>query len=381
MASPVTRRLLALPVLLLAAACAGAEGRGTDASLPARPQRMDGAIEVRQVAVSAPEAAFSAIPDLAVDSRGSVYVPDAFQHRVVVLNPDGSVARAIGRRGAGPGEFRMIRGVQVLPGDSLLVYDPELARVSVYARGAAEPAYTAALGSRFTRGVPFTLRRTGANNAYLAIFRPGFVFRAGADFAGRRERVAVLELDGTERRGLLEYPAAGRLVVGSTILEHPFAQQGFARLDSRGRVHFAWSDTLGASAYSLSGERAGGFRHAYTPPPVTDGDVSEVLAGVAARMRAHVQPVLADSTPERWPAIREMLMDDRDRLWMALGGPRTQPAEWIAFDPAGAYLGSMMVPAGSDVRVIRANGMVYAARMGEDDVPRVVAYRMTRLLR
>lgn len=336
---------------------------------------------MREVATSAPDAGLTSVFDLAVDSRGSIYVPDPFQHRVLVLTETGSVLRAVGRRGEGPGEYRMIRNVQVLPGDSLLVYDPELARVTVYAAGAGEPAYTVALAGKLTRGAPFTLRRTGANNAFLALFRPGFAFQAGAQPARRRERVVVLDLDGTERRELLEYPAAARLVAGTSIMQHPFGREGFARLDSRDNVHFVWSDTLSVSTYALDGSRAGGFRHEYTPPAVTRADVAEALAGLDTRARTRFEPVLADSTPDRWPAARELLVDDRDRLWLSLGGPRRQPTEWAAFSTDGAYLGSMLVPPGTDVRLIRGDGIVYAGRTDEDDVAHVVVYRMAQPLR
>ncbi|HEX6911595.1 MAG TPA: hypothetical protein VF142_14435, partial [Longimicrobium sp.] len=302
-------------------------------------------------------------------------------HRVVVLGPAGAVLRTVGRRGEGPGEYRMIRNVQALPGDSLLVYDPELARVTVYGPGAAEPAYTVALGGKLTRGVPFTLRRTSGNDAFLAVLRPGFAFGQGAQNTNRRERVLVLGLDGRERRELVDYPPAARLVAGTSIMQHPFGRDGFARLDSRDRLHFLWADSLAVTTYGLDGVHAGGFRHAYSPPPVTREDVADALAGRSARTRAQFEPVLADSTPDRWPVAREMLVDEQDRLWLSLGGPTREPTEWAAFSTDGDYLGSMVVPPGVEVRVIRGDGTVYAGRTDDDDVAHVVVYRMARPLR
>ncbi len=241
---------LILPLVL--AACASGQER-VDSTFPPRAERISRASAVREVAASAQDAGLTSVFDLAVDSRGNIFVPDPFAHRVVVLGPDGAVQRTLGRRGEGPGEYRMIRNVQALPGDSLLVYDPELARVTIYAPGANVPAYTTALGGALTRGIPFTLRRTSGNDAFLAVLRPGFAFGQGTQNTNRRERVVVLDLDGRERRELVDYPAAARLVAGTSIMQHPFGRDGFARLDSRDRLHFLWADSL-----ARAGGRAGG---------------------------------------------------------------------------------------------------------------------------
>ncbi|HLM69738.1 MAG TPA: 6-bladed beta-propeller, partial [Longimicrobium sp.] len=124
------------------------------------------------MAVSAPQATFTAVTALDVDSRGRVYVGDWYRQQVTVLGPDGSLVRTLGKRGDGPGEFRAIRGVQILSGDSLLVYDPTSARVTVYAADAARPAYTTNLRTGLAGPAPFYLWRTAANDGYVALFRP-----------------------------------------------------------------------------------------------------------------------------------------------------------------------------------------------------------------
>lgn len=374
----MTHRLRNVLLVMLAGCAGGGEPLGS--TFPPREDRVRNAIPVREIAASGPGARLTSIPELAVDSRGMIYVPDAYQHRVLVLLPGGSVWRQLGGRGEGPGEFRMIRGLQVLPGDSLLVYDPELARISVYAPDAPAPAYVVPLAEKLARGAPFTLRRTSGNDALLAVFRPGFVFAPESRAGPRRERVVVMELDGRERRELLEYPAASRLVAGTSVMQHPFGRDGFVRLDSRDRAHFAWGDALAVASYTLDGERIGGFGHAYETPAVARADVAAVLAELDARSRTTFERVLADSTPARWPAVRGLLVDDRDRLWLALGGPTREAAEWAAFSTEGAYLGSILIPSGSELRVIRGD-VAYAARLGPDDVPRVVVYRLARPLR
>lgn len=372
----------ALFLALVLTACTGSEAAVQDTgTLPEAPARRRAASRVQQVAASAENASFTAVPRLDVDSRGFIYVPDTYQQRVTVLGPDGTLTRTFGRRGSGPNEFRALGNVQVLPGDSLLVYDPELGRVSIYAPDSGSAAYQVNFAGKMPGVMPREAWRTHANDAMLALFTPGFAFGSGQDFNSRRDKLRVLELDGTIRNELMTYPSRAFLVAGTSITPHPFGHEGFARIGSHDQLHFIWSDTLAIDRYSLDGARQARIQFDYVPPPVTPADVEDAVGRFPEGVRAQFQPVLADSAPERWPAVRQALIDDRDRLWLALGGSLRQETEWAAFSAQGEYLGSVLIPIGSDVRLIRADGTIYTERVDEDDVPQVVVYRMTRPLR
>ncbi|MBB4636926.1 hypothetical protein [Longimicrobium terrae] len=332
---------------------------------------------MREIGASGEDASFTAITTLDVDSRGMIYVPDTYRQQITVLGPDGRWVRSFGRRGAGPGEFRAIRGVQLLAGDSLLAYDPSLGRVTVFAPGSDQAAYSVNLAARLGGAAPFDLRRTHDGSTYLALFRPMFAFGQGGGEA-RQDRVRHLGADGSPRADLLRFPSRAFLVAGTSVMPHPFGREGFARLDSGDRVFFIQSDSLAADIYNLAGQRTGRFAVPYTPPAITRADQDDALAAMPAVDRPVFAPVLKDSLPERWPAVRGVLLDDRDRIWMQLGGGTRRNAEWAAFDGNGSYLGSMLIPAGSEVRLIRGDGTVYASRADSDDVPHVVVYRMAR---
>jgi hypothetical protein len=373
---------LATLLLLGSIACARQDGSplpGT--SFPAENIRRGSAIPLRPVAESPADLSFTAVDGLDVDSRGTIYVPDAYQQRVVVLGPDASFIRTFGRRGSGPGEFRAVARVQVLPGDSLLAYDPALARYSVYAPDSTRPAYTVNLGARLDGPSPYDVIRTHANTALVAYFRPPFAFLPGATFDARRDHVRVLEVDGTPRADVVRHPSRGFLVAGTSVTPDPFGSEGFVRLDSRDRLHYLWSDSVAVERYDLNGTRLGGFRIPNEASPVTRRDVADAVSELHPLDRARFEPVLRDSLPGRWPAVRQLLMDDRDRLWMQMGGSRGRPTEWAAFSSEGAYLESFVVPPGDQVLSIRGDGRVFATRLDDDDVPRVVLYRMTRPLR
>jgi hypothetical protein len=83
------------------------------------------------------------------------------QDRILVFDADGTMLQVIGRRGQGPGEFWTVTGVGVLPGDSIIAYQP--GRISVFdpagrfVRTAALPWQLAAYAVRVSPSGNFLL--------------------------------------------------------------------------------------------------------------------------------------------------------------------------------------------------------------------------------
>jgi hypothetical protein len=369
----LARSWLGVPLLLAACSLPRETGEG----FPDTATRLRAAIPVSERVVSSPEIAFTSIPRLAVDSRGLIYVPEHYNNRVTVLSEDGRLIRTLGRRGSGPGEFQAVQSVQVLPGDSLLVYDPALGRASVFAPDSIRPAYTALLSAG--GAAPWQVQRTRANDGYLVRYQPMFEFASGSDISTRMDRIAVLNLDGSVRQRLRSFPSRTGIVVDRSVMLNPFGREGLVQLDSRERLHFVWTDSLAVSRTDLDGNPLPGFNVPYTPPRVTSADLEDALSVLTSSVRRQFEPALADSAPGRWPAVRDMLIDDQDRIWLALAGTLRRPTEWAAFSPDGTYIRSVLIPVGSSVRFIRGDRF-YAERL-KDDVPHVVVYQMARPLR
>lgn len=65
-------------------------------------------------------------------SDGRIVVVDAEARRLLVFDAKGELFKALGRRGAGPGESRNVRSMTVMPGDSVLTFDTSLRRLTVW---------------------------------------------------------------------------------------------------------------------------------------------------------------------------------------------------------------------------------------------------------
>ncbi len=72
---------------------------------------------------------------LTEDRNGNIYIIDMTEKSVVVFDSTGKYVRHVGKKGSGPTDFRLIRGVYYNDvDDRLYVCDPKLKRVSVFDR-------------------------------------------------------------------------------------------------------------------------------------------------------------------------------------------------------------------------------------------------------
>lgn len=375
--SPLLPRAAAVLVgLCCMASCARAQEPGS-AGFPALEDRRAAAFRVEALARSADETNFSEVTGLDVDSRGRIYVADWFSAQVTVLDSTGGVVRTLGRKGLGPGEFRAIRGLQVLPGDSLLVYDPSAGRLSVFAPDAAEPAYVLNLGAALNGPAPFVIYRAGDAGGFVALIRPPFV---QGDTARRMDHVRALNADGSPRGGPLRSFASKSFLhvrqgSGFSVMPNPFGNEGLFAVAPEGALHLAWTDSLGVETVDLSGRRTGGFSVPYRAPGVTPADVDSALSGMPEPAVRMFRPALRDSLPERWPALRGLLCEIAGTVWLGLSAPAGAEAEWASFSPDGRYLGSVFLPRGVEVRAVRA-GRVYSVQKNDDGIPSVVVFRI-----
>jgi len=369
--------LLRWAILLPALVAMGCRAAGSP-GFPAADERLRNAVHARPAITSAPEVELAAVNGVDADSRGRVFVADWMQKRVTVLSPQGRLLRALGTVGSGPGEFRAVRGLQVTPGDTLAVYDPELARVTLFEPESLKVAGTVNLAGRLHGAAPFRVWRLRGGN-FVALFRSGFAFMGGA-LAPRRDSVAVLRADGSSVATIAHLPPRPFLIAGSSVAPNPFGREALVAADSHGHARYVWTDSLAVRTFNETGVALGRFSVPYHPPQVTQADVDREWAAMDDYGRRTFRQALADSVPRTWPAVRDLLVDDANRLWIGLAGPRGTPREWAVFTPEGRYLRSVIVPEQVTVRSVR-RGLVYGDQANHDGVPSIVVFTLDHELR
>ena len=371
MLSPRLDILVVAATAALVAACSGDTAGRSEAP---RPWASGPPGEVLLEATSGDDLFLSYVQDVVADSEGRVYVLDSQEAGVIALNTDLSHDRTIGREGEGPGEFTRPGSMQVLSGDSLLVWDYQPQRITVFPPGSDEAAYVHSLG---TQELGSGTRRLAGSNGYLV--QSSTSYMADASDVGET-RVSVLRHVREEGGRVVDevvyqYPAAESLVLrgeGSvSVSGHPFGRSSFVGLLGGEQIVYASSDALEVKIVDLQGGVRTAFAYPTTPISVTGAELDDAADGMGRRMGN----LLRDGAPYVWPTLTGLVVDDEDRIWLGIHKRDPSTWEWAAFMPDGTHIVSVDLPAGLELHAVRNGRMIGVAR-DELDVSRVLAYRL-----
>ena len=371
--------IFATAVAALATTCVGDVGsdqpgeRDTVSPDP-RPWAAGPWVEAVLEATSSDNLFLSGVSDIAVDSRGSVYVKDWQEEGILVLDTDLTHDRTIGRRGEGPGEFMSAFFIQVLSGDSLLVWDSDLQRTTVFPPESDGPALVRPLGTE--RRSSRTLRLAGSSG-HLALSSMAYM-ASGSDVGAVRTAVIrhVREEGGrVVDEVLFEYPADESLVLRApgavSVGAHPFGRQSFEEMLGGDRIVQARSDAMEVKIIDLDGRVEPVIAYQLEPTTVT----RQELDRAADELSDDFARALREGAPYAWPILTGLSIDEQDRIWLGIRGTDLSIREWAAFTTDGNHLMSVALPAGFEVHSMRG-GRIIGVEEDELGVPRVMAYRL-----
>ena len=375
---PVLRRAQVVAAVLISVACSD---HGTDSSSSEsydRPWATSHPVEGTLQATSGDDVELSWVTDLDVDSEGRIYVGDGMADAIVVLDPDLAYRRNIGRSGDGPGEFRYIASVQVLAGDSVLVCDSELRRITVFDPTGDDVRI---LTLRDSPATPYWAKGMPRDSGHLVLFSPTY-YASGSDSRKPRNNVLRRIVDSpnlADSDSLFAFPAEEALVWraqdgrGSGAVQvgdHPFGSVPFVAVAGESHVAYATSLALQVTIIDLEAGVRSSFSYETTPIEVTRRQLNAAKEGVSRRLRT----ALDEGAPYTWPPVVGLVVDDRDQIWMGVrtGGGRS--VEWAAFTRDGSHVASILLPSAFTLYVARDDRMVGVAE-DELDIPRVQVYR------
>lgn len=376
------RRTIGLLVTAVLTGCAGDSpdgGRTGDAAAATGPRpwaTSESWWEVTLEAASEPDLFLTSISDVEVDSRGRVFLVDRLEGGITVLTPELGLLATVGREGEGPGEFES-RQVQILPGDTLLVYDFSLGRITLFDPDNLDVVSTMP-HPNLEQGTVNTLWKLPGQGRFFALDRPPY--RAGAGEAADRGRTEVL-LAFDESADVVADTLA--TVAGSEMLvlrregfmgvrSHPFGRRSLVGLLGDDRIVYANSGALDVTVLDFTGTTVDSFSYPMPPIPVTSAE----LRAEVEEMSEPMADLLRTGAPYTWPALAGLMTDHEERIWIGIRGPGGSSRwEWAAFAPDGTHAGSILLPGGHLLQVVRDN-RVYVVSHDESDVPSVRAYRL-----
>ncbi len=322
-------------------------------------------------------------------SDGRVAVLARGVARVLVFEASGALAASFGGKGQGPGEFSYPVRLQVLPGDTIVVWDRMYGRISHF-----DPSGTLLRERSIDLGAVFAATRTVDQ-------RPG-------------EGVALPLPDGTF---LVE---VNRTDFRPILDTHYRVPAGYARIDSAyGAQSFGWWDgqeflfaplpvpyllpfptetVLAAGGSPLSVYISNGDpyevhqfsprgilrriirRTEVEPIPITSAEVEAWKARLSGRQRMDWEGwdrVMARNPPRPYrPRVAGLLTDTEGNLWVA-NRLDTSTSEWSVFDSEGRWLGTLDLPL-PRITWLGRDLIVGVQRDPDTDVETVEVYRLNR---
>ncbi|MEI2721565.1 MAG: hypothetical protein V9E87_15815 [Gemmatimonadales bacterium] len=305
-----------------------------------------------------------------LSSAGYLATIDFRNVAVRLYGPDGKFLRAIGRRGEGPGEYRV--PFAAFYKDSLYVYDPQLRRASVFT-----------VDGKLARTIPTT-----ANDQFPIFFdaRGMMALRVSSSVPGGRVGRWVYHTRDGKRADSLA--AIGYLdtkswkVTGSEgpmDWSIPFPPSYVEQLLPSGGSVIGRTDEYALAVTRTGRDTVRLFARA-NPPRVR---ILESTRDSAFQAEVRQQPKLRGiaklaDLPTHYPPFRRLHVDAAGNYWVGARTERPDRTRYDVFDPAGTMLGSVAAPFSAAATVNFHGDRIAVIDTDADDLPRIRIFRIDR---
>ncbi len=272
-------------------------------------------------------------------SDGRIVVGDAGSSEVRLFDPQGRFLSAAGRAGGGPEEFRRMGKLVPAAGDSVVVFDAATRRLSLLGPSGA-----------FGRTVTPAAATLGA---FLvgALENGSYVFGVPVPLLPReglsRDSVVYLlvSADGSNADTLVVAPGGEQFQRVSegrvSRMTNPFGPMPAASASGE-RISVGATDTYEIGEFGLDGTATRVIRRDVAPQAFTDAHFRQV----ADRFPQMAAALAEIPRPSQAPAFSSLLVDRENNLWVQdYPSPGAASVSWTAFNPQGAMLGQVALPA------------------------------------
>ena len=330
---------------------------------------------------------FGFIEDIAVNSRGQMFIAEPRPVAIRAFDSDGSYLADVGAVGSGPGEYPdpLPGGVLTGPADSVYVYNIWRRHLAVY-----EPDQFKFVRSVMIPPYPVEEGNREGNFGILGVAKDGYVVQlrlvpSELLVTAHRETSEVIQmvnLDGSYgpiiTRGpgyegvvaLRELPQIGQKVPMPDGI--PFGRSMNFGLGSDGMLFSGWNDSINVAVMSINTPEELHISLTHDPIPVSDAELEDWLSYYGPEMRAKFNERGLHTTK---PAYEELLVDDNNRVWLELSATQdSTDVEWIVMDLNSRVVGKVILPFGARLKAIRG-GRVYAIEK-KGDAPTVAVYAL-----
>lgn len=301
-------------------------------------------------------------------SDGKVVVTD--RTRIQFFDQTGKRLKIFGREGGGPKEFRSTSAVCRTRGDTVLVSDDGLRRITVLDKA-----------GNYLSEFPIT----GGAYAERAFCFDDGTFLASMFTLEQRSAPRTLQLTRFGLDGKLN----SKITDVNIGLFDMAVYRESSKVASGQKVYFGNALNFEVAVYGVDGKLQSLIRTSDKLDPISKSELEKMpQTGVRANAtaeenKARAQQMAAKSTTKYWPAYDRVMVDMAGRIWIEDWRPPTSLDEnvWAAFDATGKLIGRMVIPAAESRakqwRVVDfGKDEVFVKRLDDDGAIHFTAYSL-----
>lgn len=335
-----------------------------------------------------PENHFFETPStIACDPEGNIYVVDSGAKNIKKFSPQGKFLKVIGREGQGPGEFGGVF-YSAFAGNRLVVWDSGNRRLSAFD---PEGEFVTSTNISYDSGSVRRLRGLPTGEVLVEMEK---TFRREPD-KPQECRIDLYSGDMKFVRNIYARSLWRKKYVrteeyGTSVLHFPYSADVQWDVTPDGRIVIGYSADYELEVYDRTGAKISVISHDFEPVKVTEKDKKAFFDSVSFyRMGERLKEIPEYITkytefPKSKPAFANILSDSHGNIWVVLNGEQEDDKGKIfeVFDPSGQFISQVRIDGNAafpDSRnaYILHDGSLFVIETGEDDLYRIVRYKMT----
>lgn len=338
---------------------------------------------------------FGAIAGVVVGSTGTIYVADRQALTIRVFGVDGSYAGSLGQEGEGPGEFRSIDGLALLPRDRVIIKDTRRARAIIYDSGGQVESEFQLFTGLYSVDVTFQADTVGRTYVLAVDRSQPIPARQVVD-----EFPMVWIRHGADGAVLDSIPVPREDAEGSYTFitpegpRHPFTVETLSALSPAGYLIWGRNDQYAFHRQFPDGRIVRVTRTDDRPKVSPEERREWEAASAYVERRGSTED---HSIPDRKPYFRELSADIQGRIWVQRYTEPTHRYEYTAeelqargdrpaielresqtfdvFEPEGRFLGTVALPPNARLAFARQR-QVWTVEVGDFDEQYVIRYSL-----
>ncbi|MDZ7772035.1 MAG: hypothetical protein U5K31_04745 [Balneolaceae bacterium] len=305
--------------------------------------------------------------NIAKDPQGRIYVSDPAQTHIRAYDADFQQRGTLGREGKGPGEFARM-GPLFVHGDLLMVYDFSLRRIQTFNTETMEDRRVINIDPQEFES--FEEIRFPLIADFYSLGDQGILVKIpiqekndrnydGYYLMNREGEITSEKIFETVQQVNHQFtvPNMGGMVGGVRL---PFTDQGLVAQSPRSTVYKANTSEFLLTEINPADSSRRHIWYPYDNDPLTQ---QEGLDEFATSMHDIVREA---DFPSHWPALKAMMVDDQDRIWVATVTDDRENDVWWVLDRDGMLLGRFTWTKEETLQLVH-DGHLYVSRFNQDD--------------